>query len=54
VEVVEDAESETEAVEGVGMEPDEGAAEATGIMRERRWKPRDRPFRGFGSPPGKF
>jgi len=54
VEVVEDAESETEAVEGVGMEPDEGAAEATGIMRERRWQPRDRPFRGFGSPPGKF
>ncbi len=54
VEVVENAESETEAVDGVGTGPDGGATEATRIMRERRSRPRDEPFRGFGSPPGKF
>ena len=54
VEVVEDAQSETEAVEGVGTGPDEGETEATRILPERRWKSHDQPFRGFGSPLGKF
>ena len=46
--------AEAETTNGVGGEPDEGVTEATRVMRERRPKPRDGPFRGFGSPPGKF
>jgi hypothetical protein len=54
VNMAEKAETETETTNGVGGEPDEGATEATRVMRERRLKPRDGPFRGFGSPPGRF
>ena len=33
---------------------DQVLAEATKILTTRRWQVREEPFRGFGSPPGKF
>ena len=29
-------------------------AQVPKALEQRRWQPREEPFRGFGSPPGKF
>ena len=43
---------ETEPVsDDEAFEPDE---EIDNLLRRKRWKQRQGPFRGFGSPPGKF
>ena len=45
---------ETELAPAPGPDLDEVFDEVANILTTRRWEVREEPFRGFGSPPGKF
>ena len=48
------AEPEAELASAPGPDLDEVFDEVGKILATRRWEVREEPFRGFGSPPGKF
>lgn len=48
------AEPEADLAPEPGPDLEEVFAEVSKILTTRRWQAREAPFRGFGSPPGKF
>ena len=45
---------ESERVDTVGLASEDIPYEVAKVLRRKRWKLREEPFRGFGSPPGRF
>lgn len=50
----EQVEEETEGADQESAELDDVLADVDKVLRVKRWEPREGPFRGFGSPHGKF
>ena len=46
--------SESEFAAKGDSEIDEILGQVSKALEQKRWQPREEPFRGFGSPPGKF
>lgn len=46
--------SQTDLADQAAVEAEASQAELVTVLRVRRWDVSDGPFRGFGSPPGRF